>query len=137
MENIFSKEIMQACSGLLINVADADNIIESDELNAIQDILKDFFAIDDVAAQNLIDHSLHEINMNKDLFSAGKYLIDTFTAEEKIDFLHCIYEVGYSDGSLHHIEEHMIKQIANILHIEHKDIVNANIEVKGWFKEDK
>jgi uncharacterized tellurite resistance protein B-like protein len=75
--------------------------------------------------------------MKKDLFGAGKYLNDTFTEEEKIDFLHCIYEVGYSDGSLHHIEEHMIKQIANILHLEHKDIVNANIEVKGWFKDDK
>lgn len=131
-----SKEIELACCQLLLAVAEADDIIEDDELDAIQAILSDFFEITSENANQLIEQSIHQRKSDTGLYNVGKILNETFDLEMKLDFLHCIYEVGYSDGSLHHLEDFIIKRIANILHIDHKELVNARIEVRKWFEED-
>ena len=45
----------------------------------------------------------------------GNKLNDHFSLEDKIDFISCMFEVAYSDGEYHYLEEHMIKKIFYIL----------------------
>ena len=131
-----SKEIELACCNLLLAVAEADEIIEDNELDAIQAILSDFLDISSEKANQIMDQSLQQRKRDTGLFNVGKILNEKFDLDMKLDLLHCIYEVGYADGSLHHLEDFIIKRIANILHIEHSDLVNARIEVRKWFEND-
>jgi|FLOH01.1.fsa_nt_gi Uncharacterized protein conserved in bacteria len=134
MTTNYSKDIQIACGALLLAVAEADEILEMDELEAVQDILIDFFNIMPQDASQILEESRHMRKHGTGLFEPGKLLNQTFDFEEKLDFIHCIYEVGYSDGALHHLEDFVIKQIANVLHIEQADLVHARSEVRNWFK---
>ena len=71
-----------------------------------------------------------------DLFQFGSKLNQNFSQDDKLDFISCIFEVAYSDGEYHYLEEHMIKKIANMLHIENKDLVNVKMDIKRLFKLD-
>ena len=136
MSDIYSKEVMTACGLLLFSVADADEKLEPKELGTIRDILTDFFHISDEEAVGLMDISRKELHISTGLFETGAILNNSWDYDEKIEFIRSIFEVGFSDGSLHYLEHHIISNIAHILHVEHDDLIAAKIEVKDWFKKD-
>jgi len=126
-------DTQMACGTLLLAVAEANERLETVEYSAIQDILSDFLHLSPTETQELLEVCKDQRKLITGLFESGKILNHTFDLETKLDFIHCIYEVGYSDGSLHHLEDFIIKRIANILHIEQADLIDARIEVRRWF----
>ena len=131
-----SREIILSSTCLLLSIADADENIDVNELAIINEIIQDFFDISKNDATAIIDDAKRNLKKSTDYFSYGEILNKGFSLSDKIDFLSCVFEVAYSDGEFHYLEEHMIKKIANILHIENKDLVNVKMGIKRLFKID-
>ena len=131
-----SKEIILASTCLLLSIADADNNIDDKELSIIDEIIQDFFNVNKEDTNAIINNAKKSLIESTDYFSFGKILNESFSITDKVDFLSCIFEVAYSDGEYHYLEEHMIKKIANILHIENKDLVDVKMDIKRLFKID-
>ena len=132
-----TKEIILASTCLLLSIAKADDKLDNKELNIINEIIQDFFDINSDLSKKIIAEALDDLKISTDYFSYGKKLNDYFSLTDKIDFISCIFEVAYSDGEYHYLEEHMIKKIANMLHVENKDLVNVKMDIKRLFKLDK
>ena len=132
-----SKEIILASTCLLLSIAHADESIEETESQIIDEILQDFFSINQNQAKEMMTLAEEELKKSTDYFSYGNKLNETFSLTDKIDFLSCIFEVAYSDGEYHYMEEHMIKKIAHMLNIENKDLINVKMDIKRLFKLDK
>ena len=131
-----SHEIILASTCLLLSIAKADNNIDNKEISIIDDIIKDFFDITDEESSNILEQSKNDLKDSTDYFSYGKILNNHFSLNDKIDFISCIFEVAYSDGEYHYLEEHMIKKIAHMLNIENKDLINVKMDIKRLFKLD-
>ena len=131
-----SKEIILASTCLLLSIADADDNIDDKELSIIDEIIQDFFDIEKDNTQEIINEARKNLKDSTDYFAYGKKLNKTFSLTDKIDFISCIFEVAYSDGEYHYLEEHMIKKIAHMLHIENKDLINVKMDIKRLFKLD-
>ena len=131
-----SKEIILASTCLLLSIADADNNIDDKELSIIDEIIQDFFDVNKEDTNTIINNAKKSLIESTDYFSYGKILNESFSITDKVDFLSCIFEVAYSDGEYHYLEEHMIKKIANILHVENKDLVNVKMDIKRLFRID-
>ena len=131
-----SKEIILASTCLLLSIANADDNIDDSEMNIINEIIQDFFNINKNKSKEIIEEGYKNLKESTDYFYYGKKINDNFSLSDKIDFLSCIFEVAYSDGEYHYLEEHMIKKIANMLHIENKDLVNVKMDIKRLFKLD-
>tara|TARA_Y100001970_G_C13438320_1_gene464464 strand:+ start:89 stop:442 length:354 start_codon:yes stop_codon:yes gene_type:complete len=116
----------------MLEIAKADNIITKDEINIIEEILIDFFQIDQKKASNIINQSYKELEKAVDMFQYSNFLNSSMDYTDKLDLIKCIFEVGYSDGELHYLEDHYIKTISNILNIERKDIIKAKLEIKKY-----
>ena len=121
--------IQLAATSLLLSIAKSDDILEDVEINIIKTIITDFFQISDINAKSLIKGGIKELENSIDLFHFGKIINKSFNKQDKIDFISCIYEVAYADGDLHYLEQHTIKKIANILHLERNDLINAKEEI--------
>ena len=132
-----TKEIVLASTSLLLSIANADDNIDNTEIAIIDEIIQDFFDIDKNNTKDIINESLESLKKSTDYFSYGKKLNENFSSSDKIDFISCIFEVAYSDGEYHYLEEYMIKKIANMLHVENKDLVNVKMDIKRLFKLDK
>ena len=129
MEINDTNEVKSAASVLLLSIAQADGKIEVSELKIIHDIIAEFFNLEGSEADNIIEHGLNELKNSTDLFGYGKILNEHFSKQDKIDFICCVFEVAYIDEELHFMEQHLINKIANILNVEHNELIKAKIEM--------
>ena len=74
------------------------------------------------------------IKENKNIikYKLGKQLRTKYVP--KIDFILSVYEVAFVDNELHYLEQHIIRQIAHILHINNNDLIAAKIEIKNYLQ---
>ncbi len=127
-----TNEIISATS-LLYSVANADNIIEENEVKSIKEIIIDFFRIKENYDIDYILNVSKEKYLNAiDIFQFSKELNKQWTYQDKIDFICCTFEVAFSDGSLHYLEESAIKNIAIILNVNFQDLIKSKIEMKKY-----
>ena len=133
MNNITdSTQTQLAAACILLSVADADEILEHQELNTINAILQDFFTIDEKEARSLMEKAQSEWKNSTGIFEFGNQLNEGFNHDDKIDFICCVFEVAYADGELHYIEHHTIKKIANILNLHRDEIITAKAEIENF-----
>ena len=130
---MYKQEEIISATAVLLSVAKADEIIEKKELESIQIILADFFKLkckDEI--NEIIDNALVELDNAIDIFEFGNKLNKYWDYQDKIDFICCAFEVSFSDGELHYIEEHTIKKIATILNVNHQDLIKSKIKIKKY-----
>ncbi len=127
-----SHETQLSATCLLLSVAEADEILEKQELDTIQDILKDFFSIADNDAYKLIQEAKDKMKNATGLFVFGQHLNTVFDHTDRLDFISCVFEVAYADGDLHYLEHHTVKKIANILNVTREDILASKGEMENY-----
>ena len=132
MENKEHNNIKNAAAILLLSIANADNIIEKSEIKIIKEIIQDFFSIDNKEVFPIIENAIVELKQSTSYFEYAQILNKNFSYQDKLDFIFCIFEVAYIDEELHFKEQHLIKQIASILNIEHHDLIKIKIEIEKY-----
>tara|TARA_B100000953_G_C18003674_1_gene415897 strand:- start:1109 stop:1510 length:402 start_codon:yes stop_codon:yes gene_type:complete len=132
MENKEHINIKNATAILLLSIANADNIIEKSEIKVIKDIVMDFFSIESEESYSIIENAMIELKKSTSYFEYAQTLNENFTYQDKLDFVFCIFEVAHIDNELHFKEQHLIKQISNILNIEHHDLIKIKIEIEKY-----
>ena len=130
--NSDSYQTQLAATCLLLSIADADEVLEKEELETIGDILQDFFLINEQSADSLIQEAVKKMKDSVGLFEFGQQLNIDFSHEDKLDFINCVFEVAYADGDLHYLEHHTIKKIANILNLHREEIITAKAEIENF-----
>ena len=101
-------QLSAAC--LLLSVAEADEILEEQELDVICDIIMDFFSLSNADASKLLNEAQNKMKNALGLFEFGQHLNSIFDHLDKLDFIGCVFEIAYSDGNLHYLEHHTIKK---------------------------
>ncbi len=124
--------IQISITALLLGVAKADEKIEKHELQIITDILKDFFDLSQIQINTIINEAMNKLNESTDLYQFCKLINEKFNYDDKIKFILSIFKVAFIDNKLHYLEEHIIKQISNLLHVDHADLINAKLEIKKY-----
>ena len=130
MNDSHETQLSTAC--LLLAVAEADEILEKQELETIQDILKDFFSITNNNSYELLHEAQDKIKNATGLFEFGQHLNSVFDHGDKLDFISCVFEVAYTDGDLHYLEHHTVKKIANVLNVSREDILASKNEMENF-----
>jgi len=132
-KNNYKDEILSA-TALLLSISNADDNIDSNEINLIKDIIIDFFEVNKNDCKDIINVSLQQLNAATDIYEYGRVLNNLFTYNDKVDFICCAFEVAYSDGILHFKEEYFIKKISTILNVNHSDLISSKIEMKKYLE---
>ncbi len=123
-----------ACSTLIMSIVNADDVVEEDEILMTQEIISDFFDLSPEESLETIKSANELLKESTDIFQFGKLLNSEFDYQQKIDFILGVFEVAYSDNELHHLEQHAIRKIADILHIEHQDLIAVKLEIQDYLE---
>ena len=119
---------------LLLSISKSDGTIEQSEIEIIKDIIRDFFNCDLSLLDETISIGIKELNESTDIYEFSKILNNSFTYQDKIDFISCTFEVAFADGEIHYLEDHFIKKIANILNVEHSDLINSKKYIQKYLQ---
>ena len=132
MEHKEDKNIINAAGILLLSIANADHNIEKEEIRLIKEIMEDFFSLQKEDAYETIENAIIDFKKSTSFFQYSQILNKNFSYQDKLDFIFCIFEVAYVDKELHFMEQHLIKNIASALNVEHKDLIKTKLEIKKY-----
>ena len=73
-----------------------------------------------VAASSRVDEAVS-------LYEFTREINDHFTAEEKTGLISAMWQVAYADGDLDKYEEHLIRQVAELIYVSHADYIRLKL----------
>lgn len=126
-----AQAVRLASAVLLVELARADASQTPDERRALQRQLQERFALDANEAETLLlaaEQSADEaVSLHRHIDDINRGL----DYAEKKSVLKMLWQLAYADGILHHHEEHLLRRIADLLHLGHSDFVRLKLQVLG------
>jgi len=116
-----------AVAVLLMETARADFEHAEPELDAVRKALSDTLDIDADAAESLMAQARDQARQTVTLHGFIAELNATTDAAGKRDLIALLWQVAYADGRIDRFEEHLLRRIADLLHMTHGDFIRAKL----------
>lgn len=116
-----------AVAALLVEVLRADYEVSEDERRQVLDSLRGMLAIDPVACEELLALAEARVDRAHDLHQFTSEINRRLSAEAKVDLVRELWRVAQADAVVHKYEEHIIRRIADLLHVSHRDFIAAKL----------
>lgn len=130
-ETLQQDQLQLASAALMIEICKADDSVDEEEINKITVILREKFALNQLALDELFDLASQQADEATSLYQFTSLINDTYEYGAKIALIQNLWEVAYADGNLDRYEEHMIRKIADLLYISHSDFIRTKLAVKN------
>ncbi len=129
---------LELLCGLMIEAANSDGHIETEEVDKISSLLINVFKenADDVKIK--LQQAINNRNNSKSLFYYTSKINKIYSDEKKLLLIETLWEIVLSDGSLHDYESSLIRRLAGLMYISDVNSGNAkkralnNISNKTW-----
>ena len=130
-----SKEISEhslqvATSALLIEMMKADANVSEDERKTVVKIIQSKFNLTEDEINTLLQLAEEEIWKSTGYYEFTSLINKGFTYEQKVKVIEHLWEVAFTDKHLDKHEEYMVRKIADLIYVEHKDFIEAKLRVK-------
>jgi uncharacterized tellurite resistance protein B-like protein len=116
-----------AVAVLLLETARADFEHADEEIAAARHILAGMFALDAAGLDALIAEATAEARRAVSLHAFVAELNASLDAVAKRDLIAALWRVAHADGRLHPQEEHLIRRLADLLHVPHHEFVRQKL----------
>jgi len=115
---------------LMLEVAWADHDVSNEEKRIIIAALQETFDKTTDEANDLFDNA---VSLHKD--SVGSYhytklINEQFSYEDKKEIIFVLWQIAYSDQHIDQWEEYTIRKLADLLHVDHSDFIDAKLRTK-------
>ena len=127
-ESRFERVQVATCA-LLMEVAHSDGHYQSVEASIVHDLLAQKFNLSAAAVAELVDYSHQHREDSLDLFQFAREINAHFSREEKLDVMEGVWRVIYADGTLDKHEDALARQLATLLRLDHKDVIDRKLMV--------
>ncbi|MEX0915821.1 MAG: TerB family tellurite resistance protein [Wenzhouxiangellaceae bacterium] len=121
----------RAAAVLLLELAVADAGIDDSERQVIEQAILEHFELDRAEVQELIveaaryqreSHSLHEFTHQ---------LRTSLEPETRGELVEWLWRVGFADGHLDRHEEHLVRRLADLLGVSHREFIRRKHRAAG------
>ena len=114
-----------ATATLLLEVVCADFEVQQSEMDKLQDLLIRQFQLGSEELDQLLAEAKLEADHMVSLQHITRQLNEQFSEQEKTRVIEMMWEIVFADGNLDHYEEHLIRQVAELLYLPHSAFIKA------------
>lgn len=114
-----------AAAALMVEVASIDDDFDADELAILAKEIQQQFGLSGKALQQLIEQASSQSNDATSLYQFTRCVNDELSNREKLELVTGMWRVAYADGDLDRYEEHIIRRIADLIHVSHSQFIRA------------
>lgn len=119
-----------ATAALLIEVSKGDFEVTEDERQAIQEALRKSFGLTTKETEEIVALADEELSQSVSIYEFTHLVDRNYTPEQKIHIVGLLWQVAFSDERLQDREEFLVRKIAKLLHVQHRDFINEKIRIK-------
>jgi uncharacterized tellurite resistance protein B-like protein len=119
-----------AAAALLFEVVRADGTVKAEERTVMHAAVQSTFGLQADETRELIELAESESRTAVSLFEFTRVIDQAFSAEQKKRVVELLWLVAFADSEKHAHEEHLVRQIAGLLHVPHPDFIDAKIRAR-------
>jgi uncharacterized tellurite resistance protein B-like protein len=116
-----------ATAALLLEMAHADRHANPAEQASIATALERAFSLERKQIDELIALAEAERDAAVCLHGFTRTLNESATLADRVRIVELLWKVAYADGNLDHYEEHLVRKIADLLHLKHGEYIGAKL----------
>ena len=124
----FSKVQLATCA-LLLEVAHSDGEYQAVEAKIVNDLLAKKFDLAPAAIAQLVEHAQDHRAETHHLFQFAREINAHFGNDEKLEIMECVWQIIYADSTLDKFEDALARQLATLLRLPHKDVIDRKVKV--------
>ena len=114
-----------ATAALFIETMRADFHVTDEERSRLDAAVRDTLDLDADEARELLALAEQEVGAAVELFQFTRLIDEAFTSEQKAQLVERLWRVAFADAHIDRMEEHLVRKIANLLHVPHRDYIEA------------
>ncbi len=118
-----------AVAALLLEVLLADYDVAPAERQQVMTSVSALLGLGAEAAQALVEEAERHIDKSHDLYQFTSQINRTCSEAEKVRLLEALWRVAIADLTVHKYEEHLIRRVADLLHVPHSGYIAAKLRV--------
>jgi uncharacterized tellurite resistance protein B-like protein len=122
--------IRLATAALLFEISKADYDSTQIEIDTVHAAVQNTFGLPDADAQELVRLAAEEVSAASSYHEFTSLINKNFSADQKIQVVENLWRVAYADGRLDKYEEHLIRRLADLLHVPHTQFIAAKHRVQ-------
>jgi uncharacterized tellurite resistance protein B-like protein len=123
-------QLQLACAALLVEISAADQHASAEEKQTLNQILRSTFGLDNARVEELWQLAAQESREATSLYQFTSLINANYGYQQKTALLQQLWQVAYADGRIDRFEEHLIRRIADLLHMTHGDFIRAKLASK-------
>jgi uncharacterized tellurite resistance protein B-like protein len=111
-------------------MAHVDDEFSISEETTIRDILRKELRIHEKDVDEIMGLAMQESQQAVGLYEYTRFINRVLTLDERRTLIEYLWKVIYADGVLDQYEDYLVHKLANLLHIEHDDMIAAKIKMR-------
>ena len=119
-----------ATAALLFEMLRADDDEHPDERAALEQVLQKRFELSEEETRKLAELADREAAEAASLYQFTGLINEHFTPEQKVSVVEMLWQIAYADGSLDPYEEALVRKIADLIYVPHRDFIRAKLQVQ-------
>ena len=119
-----------ATAALLVEVVRSDAGIAPNEQQAVLRAVRERFGLSDEEAQTLFRLAEDEVRTANDYYQFTSLINRHFDQQRKQHVIELMWQVAYADAELAAHENHVLRRIAELLHVTHGDYIAAKMRAR-------
>ena len=120
-----------ATAVLLVEVTRADFIVQSAEKARLRQLLEQQFELSTAELDALMAEAEADADRLVSIQHVTRLLNQHYDHEMKLRVVEMMWQMVYADGDKDHYEEHLIRQVADLLYISHSEFIQARHKAEG------
>lgn len=113
------------CAALMIEMIHVDDEAHESEEKKIRNLLEQQFNLQEDELEELLALALEEKHAAIDYHQFTSLINQHYSQEQKIQLIEKLWQLAYADQTIDKFEEHLVRKLAELLHVPHKHFIQA------------
>jgi uncharacterized tellurite resistance protein B-like protein len=122
-------ELQLATATLLMEVARADNSISEVERQDVRRLIENHYALSPELTQHIASSAECKAQHSTSLYPFTRLINHSCSPEEKVRIIGMLWRVTCADGHVDKHEEYLVRKIADLLYVPHREYIRTKLEV--------
>ena len=118
-DDVLEQRLQQACAALMIEIIYADHKVDEEELDILRQVIQHSFGLSIVETDELIELADQERREATDYYQFTALINQHYSQQQKRELVTRLWQLAFANDSVHKLEEHLIRRLADLLHVPH------------------
>lgn len=125
-----NQKIELASAALMFELMKTDSKIDAREKQALADVLRTTFTLDDETVSSLLAMAQTATEEATSLYEFTTLVNEHYGYDQRVKLIENLWRVAFADTKLDRYEEHLIRQVSDLIYVRHSDFIRTKLLVK-------